>query len=93
MYDHSLTKEQIQAMLNKGAVKLTFRKASDNSLRTMVATTAPGMGMPPAPEKKSSRPMPESNLLVWDIEANGLRSFDIGRLTEEPEQILVVGED
>ncbi len=90
-YDHSVTKNQLQAMLNRGVVKLVFRKKSDNSLRTMLATTSPGGGMPPAPAKPSARPIPESHLLVWDTEADGLRSLDLDTLTEKPELVFELG--
>ncbi len=88
MYDHSMTKAQLQALLNRGVVKLVFRKKSDKSLRTMLATTSPGGGMPSAPAKPSSRPIPENNLLVWDTEAEGLRSLDLDTLTEAPELVF-----
>ena len=77
----------LKALLQQGVVRVVFLKA-DGSERTMLATTHPSR-MPPAPDtpstaERSGRRMAEDHLLVWDIEASGLRSFNAGRLLEDP---------
>ncbi len=84
----------INTLLDRGLVRISFTKKSDGSTRTMRCTRHPSiMPPPPAPKVDSAgnriatRPMPAGHILVWDVETNGLRSFDIMTLNEEPELI------
>lgn len=84
----------INALLDKGLVRISFTKKSDGSTRTMRCTRHPSiMPPPPAPKLDSAgnqiatRPMPAGHVLVWDVESSGLRSFDIMTLNAEPELI------
>jgi hypothetical protein len=89
-----MEKQQIAALLSQGIVRIVFQK-KDKSTRVLLGTTHRAM-MPPPPEPKPDakpgRPIPESNLLVWDTEAGGLRSFDINDLLEEPYLVRPLGE-
>lgn len=84
----------INALLDKGLVRISFTKKSDGSTRTMRCTRHPSiMPPPPAPKLDSAgnamptRPMPYGHILVWDVEASGLRSFDSATLNADPELI------
>lgn len=86
----NLCVQDLKALLNQGIVRVVFLKG-DGSERTMLATTHPAH-MPPAPpsaKEGSGRPMAEDHLLVWDTEARALRSFNVGRLLEEPKLIEI----
>lgn len=77
--------QELRALLAKGVVRIVFLK-TDNSERTLLATLHPSR-MPPPPVAApgtGGRPLPEGNLLVWDTEAKGLRSFIVDCLLEEP---------
>lgn len=84
-----MQKQEIQALLSQGVVRIVFQK-KDRSTRVMLCTTQSGV-MPPPPEPKPDakpgRPLPENHLLVWDVEAQGLRSFDIDSLLEDPQPV------
>lgn len=92
-----MQKQEIQTLLNQGVVRIVFQK-KDGSTRVMLCTTQPGV-MPPPPARAEGpdgkpapgRPIPENHLLVWDIEAQGLRSFDIGSLLEDPRPVAPPG--
>lgn len=80
----------LKELLQKGVVRVVFAKA-DNSERIMLATTHPSVMPPapaePAPRSRGGHTMAESHLLVWDTEAEALRSFNAERLLEEPKLI------
>jgi hypothetical protein len=78
--------QDLRALLEKGVIRLVFLKA-DNTERTMLATLHPTHMPPPPPSSpggRPGRPMPDDHLLVWDMEAKALRSFNVGRLLEAP---------
>lgn len=77
--------QDLRALLEQGVTRIMFLKA-DNSVRTLLATLHPAhMPPPPAtPSASPGRPMAEGHLLVWDMEAKALRSFNVGRLLEAP---------
>lgn len=81
--------QELRALLLKGVTRVVFLKA-DNSERTLLATLHPSR-MPPPPVleggQRPGRTMAEGHLLVWDTEAQALRSFSIDRLLETPELI------
>ena len=78
--------QDLRALLEKGVTRVVFLKADDTE-RTMLATLHPSH-MPPAPPSvpggRQGRPLPDGHLLVWDMEAKALRSFNVGRLLEAP---------
>lgn len=78
--------QDLRALLEKGVTRIIFLKA-DNSERTLLATLHPSQMPPPPPVEpgtKPGRPMPAGHLLVWDTEAQALRSFSVDRLLEVP---------
>lgn len=77
--------QELRTLLEKGVIRLVFLKA-DNTERTMLATLHPTHMPPPPPPTPGARwrPMPADHLLVWDMEAKALRSFNVGRLLEAP---------
>lgn len=82
---------ELNSLLERGLVRVTFLKKSDGSRREMRCTRHPDLMPPPPPPKLDDngvpvpkRPMPEGHLLVWDVESQGLRSFDTATLVEEP---------
>lgn len=78
--------QDLRALLEQGITRIVFLKA-DNSVRTLLATLHPAHMPPPpaaAPGAATGRPMAEGHLLVWDMEAQALRSFNVGRLLEAP---------
>jgi hypothetical protein len=73
-------KNTVKTRLTEGIVTLTFQK-SDGSNRLMKCTLQPAL-LPP--QDPSSHPGPPNEVLqvVWDLEANGWRSFRWERLTD-----------
>jgi hypothetical protein len=73
-------KNTVKTRLTEGIVTLTFQK-SDGSNRLMKCTLQPAL-LPP--QNPSSQPGPPNEALqvVWDLEANGWRSFRWERLTD-----------
>lgn len=84
----------LKALLQQGVTRVVFLKA-DESERVMLATTHPSLmpPAPPAPAGGSSKPMAEGHLLVWDTEAQALRSFNAARLLEEPVLLKALDHD
>jgi len=77
--------QDLRKLLERGVVRIVFLKM-DNTERTLLATLHPSR-MPPPPvvdPGMRGRPLPEGNLLVWDTEANSLRSFIVDCVLEEP---------
>lgn len=77
--------QDLRTLLAQGVIRLVFLKADDTE-RTMLATLHPAHMPPPPPPTPGARwrPMPDNHLLVWDMEAKALRSFNVGRLLEAP---------
>lgn len=69
------TKETIKGKLQQGPVTINFTKA-DGTVRKMICTLEEG-AIPPAEPKKTERVKKENDdvLAVWDLEAQGWRSF------------------
>lgn len=87
--------QDLRALLEKGVTRIVFLKA-DNTERTMLATLHPAHMPPPPPSTPGTspgRPMAEGHLLVWDMEAKALRSFNAGRLLEVPVLIEALGNE
>lgn len=86
-------KQFIKELLGQGVVKLEFIKKSDGSRRVMLATTHPALMPPPPPKNpdKPSRPLPSHLTLVWDVENDALKSFDMSSLVEEPVLVKDLG--
>jgi hypothetical protein len=85
-----MTFDELNELLQAGIVRVSFIKKTDGSERVMLATRHKKMMPPPPapdPTKKPGRPMPEGHILVWDTEANALRSFDTAALNKEPELV------
>lgn len=92
-----MTLNEINDMLSRGVVRISFTKKSDGSTRVMRCSRHKDiMPPPPAPKLDSAgnvmptRPMPAGHILVWDIEASALKSFDTATLNAEPELIEVL---
>lgn len=77
-----MNRQDLEALLHRGRVHVKFEKKTTKSLRDMECTLHPSH-MPPPPEKPS-KTLPAHLLLVWDLESEGLRSFDVEDLVEEP---------
>lgn len=78
--------QDLRTLLEQGVIRLVFLKA-DSTERTMLATLHPTHmppPPPPVPGGRPGRPLPDDHLLVWDMEAKALRSFNVGRLLEAP---------
>ena len=69
----------LYTQLSEGLVKVTFTKR-DGTTRTMVCTLSEAY-MPPQPHREMFSPdvdvTPSDVFAVWDVEANGWRSFRI----------------
>jgi len=73
------TKHQLKEFCQNGVVTVVFTKA-DGSERTMKATLLPeyvNNGKTLLQESKNKRPENPDVLAVWDVDANGWRSFRI----------------
>jgi hypothetical protein len=73
-------KNTVRTRLNEGIVNLTFQK-SDGSKRLMKCTLQPAL-LPPQNPDSHAGPPNEQLQVVWDLEANGWRSFRWERLME-----------
>ncbi len=71
------TKEEIVSVLHKGTATVSFTKV-DGSTRIMECTLKADM-IPEQPQKKTDRVKKPNDavLSVWDLNANGWRSFRI----------------
>jgi len=73
------TKHQLKEFCQNGVVTVVFTKA-DGSERTMKATLLPeyvNNGKTLLQESENKRPENPDVLAVWDVDANGWRSFRI----------------
>lgn len=69
-----LTKEQLLASLKLNTLEVSFEKA-DGSNRKMICTLDESI-VPDSPDKENKLlNLNESQIRVWDIEANAWRSF------------------
>lgn len=79
MANVSFDKEKILEQLQTGVALVTFTKA-DGSLRDMKCTLQPRL-LPPQLKESTVKLDPQSDALrVYDLEADGWRSFKISRL-------------
>jgi hypothetical protein len=68
-----MTKDEVLSLLKTGTVKIRFLKANGD-IRKMSATLSDSF-IPPSTEKKVSPSVNANALPVWDIDADGWRSF------------------
>ncbi len=77
MSENLYTKEYLRERLQTGIVRITFDKV--NGDRRIMTCTLQEQYLPPmAPEEK--RPEPKDSLAVWDLTANGWRSFRLDKI-------------
>ena len=74
-----MIKEQMKAELHIGIVEVIFTKA-DGSTRTMHCTLRNNLISESKESTKQAAPEPDHLIRVFDIEANGWRSFVVDRV-------------
>jgi hypothetical protein len=77
MSENLYTKEYLRERLQTGIVRITFDKVNGDR-RIMTCTLQEQYLPPPSPEEK--RPEPKDSLAVWDLTANGWRSFRLDKI-------------
>ncbi len=77
MSENLYTKEYLRERLQSGIVRITFDKVNGDR-RIMTCTLQEQYLPPPSPEEK--RPEPKNSLAVWDLTANGWRSFRLDKI-------------
>ncbi len=77
MNENMYTKEYLRERLQTGIVRITFDKVNGDR-RIMTCTLQEQYLPPPSPEEK--RPEPKDSLAVWDLTANGWRSFRLDKI-------------
>jgi hypothetical protein len=77
MNENLYTKEYLRERLYSGVVRITFDKVNGDR-RIMTCTLQEQYLSPPSPEEK--RPEPKDSLAVWDLTANGWRSFRLDKI-------------
>jgi hypothetical protein len=77
MSENLYTKEYLRERLQSGIVRITFDKVNGDR-RIMTCTLQEQYLPPPSPEEK--RPEPKDSLAVWDLTANGWRSFRLDKI-------------
>jgi hypothetical protein len=77
MSENLYTKEYLRERLQTGIVRITFDKVNGDR-RIMTCTLQEQYLPPPSPEEK--RPEPKNSLAVWDLTANGWRSFRLDKI-------------
>jgi hypothetical protein len=77
MNENLYTKEYLRERLYSGVVRITFDKVNGDR-RIMTCTLQEQYLPPPSPEEK--RPEPKNSLAVWDLTANGWRSFRLDKI-------------
>lgn len=82
-------REELLSLLNKGNVRVVFTK-SDGSERTMVCTKRMDV-IPTESHPKGQRPTNDYLCTVWDLEANGWRSFNFDKVISYEQVIEEVG--
>lgn len=76
MVENIYTKEYIRERLQAGIVRVTFDKV--NGERRLMTCTLQDKYLPVA--ESSGRPEPKDSLAVWDLHANGWRSFRLDKV-------------
>ena len=71
------TKEYLRERLQAGIMRVTFDKV--NGDRRIMTCTLQDKYLPP-PAFQSERPEPKDSLAVWDLNANGWRSFRLDKV-------------
>jgi|TARA_A200000159_G_scaffold159958_1_gene179355 uncharacterized lipoprotein NlpE involved in copper resistance len=74
------TEEQLNKALREETLVVTFNKL-DGAERVMTCTKSFDV-IPEANQPKSDKPGKEGNVTVWDVNANGWRSFKYERVTK-----------
>ena len=74
------TEEQLNKTLKETTLVVTFNKL-DGAERVMTCTKSFDV-IPEANHPKSDKPGKEGNVTVWDVNANGWRSFKYERVTK-----------
>jgi hypothetical protein len=77
MTENMYTKEYLRARLRSGILRVTFDKVNGDS-RIMTCTLQDQYLPPSSSEEK--RPEPKDSLAVWDLNANGWRSFRLDKI-------------
>ena len=77
MNENLYTKEYLRERLQSGIVRITFDKVNGDR-RIMTCTLQEQYLPPPAAEEK--RPEPKDSFAVWDLTANGWRSFRLDKI-------------
>lgn len=79
-----MNKEQMKDLLRQGECEIVFTKKNGDE-RQMVCTLHPDY-LPVMEEGDGTRRSPETEqtIVVWDVEANGWRSFRIDSLISGP---------
>jgi len=76
MNENTYTKEYLRERLQSGILRVTFDKV--DGVRRIMTCTLQEWYLPPAAEEK--RPEPKDSLAVWDLTANGWRSFRLDKI-------------
>jgi len=84
MSENFYTKEYLRARLQAGIVRVTFNKV--NGDRRIMTCTLQDKYLPSS-VFQSARPEPKDSLAVWDLNANGWRSFRLDKVIEIEEGI------
>jgi len=84
------TPEELVASLEEGICRVIFKKKSNALLRVMYCTWTPEVLVR---EKMSVEDLNDGNrLIVWDIEKNGWRSFDMQTVIDFTPNIEKLGD-
>ena len=84
------TPSDLIASLEEGICRVIFKKKSNDLMRVMYCTWAPEVLVR---EKMSREDLNEGNrLVVWDIEKNGWRSFDLTTVIDFTPNIEKLGD-
>jgi hypothetical protein len=85
--DNLVKKEKIEAVLRRGECEVTFRKTNGEE-REMICTLHPDYLPAPAVDSSAGagtkKPPNENVVAVWDIDAEGWRSFRIDSIISGP---------
>ena len=84
------TEEELNKTLKETTLVVTFNKL-DGAERVMTCTKSFDV-IPEANHPKSDKPNKEGNVTVWDVNANGWRSFKYDRVTKV-EKMVDISQD
>lgn len=84
------TEEELNKTLKETTLVVTFNKL-DGAERVMTCTKSFDV-IPEANHPKSDKPSKEGNVTVWDVNANGWRSFKYDRVTKV-EKMVDISQD